>query len=162
MDMTLFAEAVMTGLIGLWMATGALDNWRFPELNRATVAQVMRMERMEQQYPEEFSHVAHRRVSDVRVVNLAFRLIVLWESLSAILLCLGSAMLAVAALTGGDIGFARNIAIAGALSFTVNWAGFLIGGNYLCYYYCHFEGQFTHFMLVIWGSLVCTLLVLSA
>jgi len=32
--MILIAQAVMTGLIGLWMVSGAFDNWRFPKLNR--------------------------------------------------------------------------------------------------------------------------------
>ncbi len=45
--------------------------------------------------------------------------------------------------------------------FTTIWAGFLIGGNYLCRFQNHFEGQFTHFLLVIWGSIVTTLLVLA-
>ena len=70
--MTLIAEAVMTGLIGLWMASGAIDNWRLPELNRATVARVMRLDLMEQQYPEDFAHVSHRRIDNPRVINLDF------------------------------------------------------------------------------------------
>jgi hypothetical protein len=34
----------------------------------------------------------------------------------------------------------------------MNWAGFLIGGNYFCYWYSHFPGQSTHFQLVLWGT----------
>ncbi|MGI9394132.1 MAG: hypothetical protein ACR2OY_05755, partial [Boseongicola sp.] len=31
------------------------------------------------------------------------------------------------ALSGGDSGIAKSVALAGALAFTTNWAGFLIG-----------------------------------
>lgn len=159
--MILLAEALMTGLIGLWMVTGAVDNWRFPDLNRAAVATVLRMERMAAQYPEEFAHVAHRRLTDDRVIRFLFRVVVLCETLAALLLCLGASLLAVAGLVGADPALAHTVALAGAMVFTAIWAGFLIGGNYFCYYYCHFEGQFTHFLLVIWGSIVTTLLVLA-
>jgi len=121
------------------------------------------MELMAEQYPSEFSQVAHRRVRDVRIINLSFWLVVVWETLAAILLCVGAFLLSKVALLGGDVTLARDIALAGALAFTVNWAGLLIGGNYFCYYFCHFEGQFTHFLLVIWGSLVTGLhIVLSS
>lgn len=158
--MLLLAETVMTGLIGVWMVTGALDNWRFPELNRAAVATVLRLDRMAEQYPDDFAHVAHRRVESDGLIRIGFRIIVIWESLAAILLCLGAGMLGIAWLAGGDPALARDVALAGALAFTINWAGFLIGGNYFCYYYCHFEGQFTHFILVIWGAVVVAFLAL--
>ncbi|MEM7213363.1 MAG: DUF2165 family protein [Pseudomonadota bacterium] len=159
--MLLLAETVMTGLIGVWMVTGAVDNWRFPELNRAAVETVLRMDRMAEQYPDDFAHVAHRRVTHDGLIRIGFRIIVIWESLAALLLCIGTALLGFATLTGTDPGLARDVALAGALTFTVNWAGFLIGGNYFCYYYCHFEGQFTHFMLVIWGAVVVAFLALA-
>lgn len=159
--MILFAEALMTGLIGLWMVTGAFDNWRFPDLNRAAVATVLRMDRMAEQYPDEFAHVAHRRLTDDGTIRALFRVVVLWESIAAILLCMGAAMLALSGLTGADPADARAVSLAGAMAFTANWAAFLIGGNYFCYYYCHFEGQFTHFLLVIWGSVVTAMLVLT-
>ena len=158
--MILYAEALMTGLIGLWMVTGALDNWRFPDLNRAAVATVLRMDRLAEQYPEEFAQVAHRRLTDDGVIRLLFRIVVLWESVAALLLCVGAALLALSGLFGADPATARAIALAGAMAFTANWAAFLIGGNYFCYYYCHFEGQFTHFLLVIWGSVVTGILML--
>lgn len=156
--MILMAEAVMTGLIGLWMLSGAFDNWRFPDLNRATVSRVMRLELMEEQYPEDFARVAHRRVNNPVVINIAFRLLTLWETFAAVLLCTGAALLGLAAITGTPTELGQDIALIGALAFTMNWAGFLIGGNYFCYYYCHFEGQFTHFMLLIWGAVVCAML----
>ena len=159
--MILIAEALMTGLVGLWMVTGAFDNWRFPDLNRAAVATVLRMDRMAEQYPEEFAQVAHRRLTDDRAIRFLFRMVVLWETIAALLLCLGALLLAFAGLVGTDPDPARTIALAGAMAFTATWAGFLIGGNYFCYYYCHFEGQFTHFLLVIWGSVVTAMLVLA-
>ena len=158
--MTLFALAVLTGLAGLWMATGVWDNWRFPEVNRRLVGEVMRLERLETAYPEVFAPVAHRRAS-ARSIRLCFRAVVLWETSAALLLCAGAAMLFGAALAGSEGAVARPVALLGALAFTATWAGFLAGGNYFLYYYCHFEGQMSHFMLLIWGTTTTLALLLA-
>ena len=158
--MTLIAAAVMVLLLGLWMLVGVWDNWRYPRINKDIVAQVMRLERMEQDYPNEFARVAHRRVSSESHISVAFWMVCLWESLATILLLIGAVLLGSASMNGADPETARNVALAGALVFTSNWAGFLIGGNYFLYYFCHFEGQFTHFLLLIWGAVVVTMLTL--
>lgn len=157
--MSLLALAIMAALPGLWMVTGVADNWRVPELNRATVERVMRLELMERDYPDDFARVAHRRVESRAVINTAFRLIVVIETLAAILLVGGAGLLALAALGVAEPALARSVALAGALVFTAVWGGFLIGGNYFCYYYCHYEGQFTHFLLAIWGSITVAVLM---
>ncbi len=97
----------MTGLPGLWMVSGALDNWSFPELNRTVVRRVPRMELLEEQYPDCFAPVAHRRIENPRVVDLVFRFIVHWETFTAILLCVGTVMLGLAAMSGSDGSLAR-------------------------------------------------------
>ncbi len=90
-----------------------------------------------------------------------FYLLVLWESVAALLLVVGTAWLAFALFGIADVEKARAVASLGALAFTMNWAGFLIGGNYFCYWYCHFPAQATHMMLALWGTLVVILLQLG-
>lgn len=159
--MVVFGLAAMTVFLGMWMTTGALDNIRYPELNRQVVARVLRLELMEQQYPEDFARIAHRRVKSDGVIRFLFALIVLFESVAALLLLFGSAALGLAALGFVELNIARDISLAGAIVFTGVWAGFLAGGNYFCYYFCHFEGQFTHFCLALWGAITCAVLILA-
>ncbi|MEL6205634.1 MAG: DUF2165 family protein [Pseudomonadota bacterium] len=156
----LIAQAVVTGCMAAWMVTGVFDNWRHPHLNLSAVAMVTRFDRMAEDFPQDFEVVKHRRVSDMRVIRGLFYLLVAWETVAAITLVGGTVALVMALGGAVDVELARLLAVLGALAFTVNWAGFLAGGNYFCYWYCHFAGQATHFMLLIWGILGTILLVI--
>jgi predicted small integral membrane protein len=160
MDVILIlVQCALTGGLAGWMITGVVDNWRYPDLNVEAVAMVTRFDLMAAQYPADFAHVKHRRIDDPRKIRALFRLIVLWETLAALLLTLGTGMLAAAAIGLVDVTLARAIAVLGATAFVMNWAGFLIGGNYFCYWYGHFPSQATHLMLAIWGILVLLVLI---
>lgn len=157
----LLAQAGMTACLAGWMIVAAADNWIHPKFNEEAVAMVMRFDRMRESYPEDYAHIAYRRIDDPRLIRLAFRAIVLWESLAALLLTVGALALLGALLGLVPAETARGIAILGALAFTANWAGFLIGGNWFCYWYCHVEGQATHFKLALWGSVAMVLIAIA-
>ena len=63
----------------------------------------------------------------------------------------GVALLAMAFLGLAEPETGRAVAMVGALCFTAIWAGFLVVGNYFCYWYCHEAGQNTHFQMTLWG-----------
>lgn len=152
--------AVMAGLTG-WMFTGVRDNWMYPRLNEAAVAHVVQFAFMAEQFPDEYAPVKHRKVGSPGVVRAMYYAIVLWETVALVLLALGTGALALALmdLVGGDT--ARGLAILGATAFTVNWFGFLVGGNHYCYWYCHQGSQHTHFALLLSGILTILLLALG-
>jgi predicted small integral membrane protein len=158
---SMLSLAALTLFPALWMATGALDNIRHPDLNRQVVSRVMRLELMEQQYPDDFARISHRRIKSDGLIRFLFGIIVLAELTAALLLLAGAIGLGLAAIGAADLATMRDIALAGAVVFTGVWAGFLAGGNYFCYYFCHFEGQFTHFCLAIWGAITCGILILA-
>lgn len=80
---------------------------------------------------------------------------VIMETIAALLLCAGAVLMTL------PLDVARLIALLGALAFTANWTGFLIGGEYFCYCYCHFGSQATHLILAIWVTLVSGLLLIN-
>lgn len=145
------SQAVAIALIASWLTIGAMDNIRHPTLNGAVTAEVMEMTRMQAAYPEDFALVAHRALTNKAIQGRAFMLVVLTETIVAVLLWLGA--LALAASLAGLIGAgtARGLAIMGATGFTAIWAGFLIVGNYFCYWYCHEGAQNTHYQMTLWG-----------
>lgn len=155
------AQTVLTFCLAGWMVSGVFNNWRFPRLNEAAVAMVMNFELMEATYPEDFAVVQHRKITNPKAVRAVFYLMVLSETLAALLLGSGAVLMALALLSAAPLDVARLIALLGALAFTVTWTGFLIGGEYFCYWYCHFGSQATHLMLAIWGTLVTGLLLLG-
>ena len=157
----LVAQCGLTLSIAAWIATGALDNWLHPRLNLDAVRMVVSLEAMAREYPAEYAGLAHRRMTDPRRIAALFYLIVAWESLTALLLLAGAALLGAAALGAETAEAGRMLATLGAVAFTLCWAGFLAGGNYFGYWYCHFPAQATHFFLAIWGSLVTGILILS-
>lgn len=147
----LLAQAAATLFLAGWMFTGVKDNWLFPDLNRAIVAMIMRIEKFEEMYPEEFTQIRHRRVENARIHRAVFALIVIWETLACIMLSLGVAALGLALCGIVSVDLARAVALLGAVQFTSVWAGFLVFGNHWIYWYCHEWGQNTHFQLVLWG-----------
>lgn len=153
-------QACLTASLAVWMAHGAWLNWRHPALNEEFVAAVMGLEGLEEEAPDVYSHVARRRVADRRLIRAAFQLIRLWETLVALVLAAGAALLAAAAFGAGPADAAQAVALVGATGFTLTWAAFLIGGDYFCYWYRYFSSQATHFLLAIWGT--ATIAVLAA
>lgn len=149
-----------TACIAAWMISGVVDNWRHPALNERAVADVLGLDGLATEAPEAYAEMKHRRVENRRLVRAAFYAIVLWESVAALLLSFGTVALGAALLGLADADAARGWAILGCLAFVVNWSGFLVGGNYFCYWYAQFPAQATHFFLVVWGVAGIVLLAL--
>jgi predicted small integral membrane protein len=156
----LLVEAALVAGLGTWMAVAVYDNWRHAKLNRDGVAMVMRFDIMERDYPDDFRLVAHRKVTNEGVITLAFQIIRLAETLAAVVLFAGVFGLLGAAFGTFDAEAARVFAMVGCAYFTLIWAGFIIGGNYFHYYYCHQWGQSNHFMFMYWGFFVLLVLMI--
>ncbi len=144
-------QSLALALPAAWLAIGVFDNIRHPELNGSVTAQVMDMRRMREEFPEDFARVAHRAITSAAIQRALFRVLVCAEL--AVMLALWIAVLALlwAFLSGGDAATARALALVAATGFTAIWAGFLIVGNYFCYWYCHEGAQNTHFQMTLWG-----------
>lgn len=155
----LLAQTAAVFFITAWLSTGVYENLFKPALNSTFTAQVLDMERMREEYPEAYVEVAHRRISNQSTQLLLFRLIVLWEIIAVVILWFATVVMITALFNGVDAQFARGLGILGALLFTSTWAGFLIVGNWFCYWFCHFEAQNTHFQMTLWG--MATLIFLA-
>ena len=155
------AQTTCVFLITAWLTTGVYENLFMPQLNSTFTAQVLDMARMREEYPDAYREVAHRRVSNPRVQVALFRLIVVWEVVAVSFLWLGTLAMALALAGGVDIGTAKGLGLIGALLFTCTWAGFLIAGNWFCYWFCHYEGQNTHFQMTLWGMATMIFLVVG-
>ncbi len=154
----LLAQLVSTGLLAAWLSTGVYDNLRHPDMNRAAIAEVMAMRRMREAYPEDFASVATRAVTNAHWHRQVFRLVVFAELIATGLLWLGVITLFGAMLGWGPRESATALAMLGGLAFTTIWAGFLIVGNYFCYWYCHEGAQNTHYQMTLWGTATLILL----
>ncbi len=162
MDMMLLvAQSATVLFLALWLTTGVLENLFFPKLNSTFTAEVLDMARMREAYPEAYADVAHRRVSNPAIQQWLFRLIVLWEVLATIALWVGfvTLLLSFFGQVASDIG--RALALLGALMFTATWAGFLIAGNWFCYWFCHEGAQNTHYQMTLWGLVTMVFLALA-
>jgi hypothetical protein len=154
----LLVEAALVAGLGSWMAVAVVDNWRHPRLNEEAVATVLRFDLMARDYPEDFALIAHRRIAAPRTIRRLFQAIRLAETVAAAAL-IGSALLHVLAAGGlVPVALATGAGIVSAAFFTLIWAGFLIGGNYFAYRYCHYCAQSNHLMLLFWGFLVLLVL----
>lgn len=147
----LIAQTVSVAAIAAWLSVGVYGNLRYPLNNELYTAQVMSMERLRAEYPEEFARVGHRAVTDRRVQIAAFRLAVLAELTAAVLLIAGVVTLVLALAGAASVETAKTIALLGALVFTSIWAGFLIVGDYFSYWFCHEGTQATHYHMTFWG-----------
>ena len=78
-------------------------------------------------------------------------MIVLAESLVALVLIVATIALAGAVTGLVHAETARIIACIGTLGFTAIWGAFLVGGQWVHYWVGHEGSQHTHFMLVLWG-----------
>jgi len=147
----LVSQTVSVLAIACWLATGVYDNICHPENNELYTAQVMSMERMQEEFPIEFARVAHRAVHDRTIQKIAFRIVVGAEFAACIMLFLGVAALLMALAGTGSVETGRSLALIGATMFTAIWAGFLVVGNYFCYWFSHEGGQNTHYQMTLWG-----------
>lgn len=147
----LIAQTVSVAAIAFWLATGVYDNIRYPLNNELFTAQVLSFERMRHDFPEEFARVAHRAIERRSAQLWAFRIAVLAELAACLVLIAGTVALLMALAGTGDIDTGRAVALLGATMFTAIWAGFLIVGNYFCYWFCHEGAQNTHYQMTLWG-----------
>ena len=153
---------IQTGAVLLlmsWLLTGVLENLFQPRINLEFTAEVLDMARMREAYPELYEQVAYRRIANPSVQKLLFWVIVCWETLSLIALGIGLVSLLGAMFMSTDPDVARQRALIGVFCFTSIWAGFLVAGNWFCYWFGHEGAQNTHFQLLQWG--VLTLILLS-
>ncbi len=147
----LIAQTIATGAAAAWMFTGLRDNILYPSQNEAYTSEVLEMRRIEEGFPEAFTPVAHRRITDRKTQLRLFRLVVLGEAVAFLLLALGTLALAGAVIGLVGVDLARGIAILGAAAFMAVWSGMLIVGNHFCYWFGHEGAQLTHYHMNIWG-----------
>jgi predicted small integral membrane protein len=151
------AQVVLVALQAAWLALGAYENIRRPEVNRVDVAKVLGLDAVAG-IPELYREIEHRRITDPAAIARVFAAVVAAECLVALALSAG-ALLLLASLFGlVGAGLASGIAILAVTGFTAIWAGFLIGGQWFYYWYGEY-GQRTHFFMTLWG--IATLLVLA-
>lgn len=155
------AQSVAVLFLAAWLTTGVLENLFFPKLNSTFTAEVLDMTRMREDYPEAYPDVAHRRISNPSIQKWLFRLIVAWEVLATIALWIGFAVLVLSLFGHVTSGTGRALALLGALMFTATWAGFLIAGNWFCYWFCHEGAQNTHFQMTLWGMATMVLIAIG-
>ena len=147
----LIAQTASVAAIAAWLATGVYDNIRYPRNNELFTAQVLSFERMRADFPEEFARVAHRAIDNRATQQWAFRIAVLAELAACLVLIAGTVALLMALVGTGSVETGRALALLGATMFTSVWAGFLIVGNYFCYWFCHEGAQNTHYQMTLWG-----------
>lgn len=155
----LLSQTVAVFLLAAWLTTGAWENVTRPSLNGVFTAEVLAMTRMERDYPEMFEMVAHRRITNPTTQKWLFRIIVAWEVAATVVLWVGVIALAAALAGFAPLEAARAYAVIGALMFTATWAGFLVAGNWFCYWFSHDGAQVTHFHMTLWGLATLILLV---
>ncbi len=161
METLLFlVEAALVAGLGVWMAVAVADNWRHPRLNEEAVAMVVRFDLMAREYPDDYAHLAHRRIDDPATIRRLFHAIRLIETTAAAALFISASLLVLAAAGAASAALATGAAIVATAFFTLIWGGFVIGGNYFAYWYCHQWAQSNHFMLMYWGFFVLIVLMI--
>ncbi len=159
--MILTAQTLAVFFLTAWLTIGVFENMFQPNLNRVYTSEVMDMTRMRDEYPEAYAEVAYRRVSDPFWQRFLFRVIVTWELLATIALWVGVVAMARVILGGLDIDTGRMFAVLGVMMFTATWSGFLVVGNWFCYWFSHEGGQNTHFQMTLWGLATMIFLVVA-
>ncbi|MEW9919216.1 DUF2165 family protein [Marimonas sp. MJW-29] len=149
-------------LMAAWLTTGVLDNLLHPFLNETYTAQVLDMERLRGDYPEAYAFVAYRRISSSKLRGRLFRAIVVWEIVATLALWASAIIFGLAFLGGASEATAIACGLFATGLFISVWAGFLIAGNYFCYWFGHEGGQNTHFQMLHWGMACAVLLVVAA
>lgn len=156
--MVLITQAASVFFLAAWLTIGVFENLFYADMNRAFTTEVLDFTRMRQDYPEAYARVAHRRVTNLAAQKWVFRLIVGWEIFTVLALWGASSALLLAALGCVSAELARALGLFAALSFTSTWAGFLIVGNWFCYWFCHEGAQNTHYQMTLWGIVTMILL----
>ena len=157
----LLAQIAALSGAAAWLSTGVWDNIVHPANNATFTAQVMGMTRMRDMYPDEFARVAHRAINSRATQRAAFRLVVAVELIAALVMWIGVGALALRLFGVGDPDTARALALLGATLFMSVWAGFLVVGNYFCYWFCHEWGQNTHYQMLFWGLMTMIFLAVT-
>ena len=145
-----------------WMTVGALENLFHPFLNETYTAEVMDMQRMREEYPEAYTHVAYRRLTNPTLRKRLFAFIVGAELLAMTLLWIAVVSVLLALLGAANAATALSLGLAGTAAFSSIWAGFLVVGNWFCYWFGHEGGQNTHFQMLQWGLLGTILLIAAS
>ena len=157
----LIVQGASVLFLALWLTTGVFENIFYPVLNSTFTAEVLDMKRMREDYPDAYELVAHRRISSEKIQLFLFRVVVVWELLAVLALWLAVVLFGMALFGAADVSTARTIGLLAALTFTTTWAGFLIIGNWFCYWFCHEGAQNTHFQMTLWGLATMVLLVVG-
>ena len=157
----LIAQATSVLFLALWLTTGVFENIFYPVLNSTFTAEVLDMTRMREDYPDAYALVAHRRINSAVVQSFLFRIVVVWELLAVVALWAAVVTLAMALFGSVEVSTARVLGVLATLAFTATWAGFLIIGNWFCYWFCHEGAQNTHFQMTLWGLATLVLLVVG-
>lgn len=155
----LVAQMVLVGLLAGWLVIGAYENWRAPDVNLDLIRDVCSMESIERDMPGVYALIARNKLTSESVQDFLFRLIVLFETLVAAGLVLGTGMLALAAMGAVDATLAQLVAGWSVLGFIIIWGLFLVGGNWFHYWVSHKGTQHTHYFMTIWGILTLAFLL---
>lgn len=158
-SMVLVAQGASVFFLAAWLSTGVFENLFYSKLNSTFTAEVLEMTRMREDYPDAYALVEHRRITNASVQRFLFRLIVAWELIACLVLWAGAVSLALVFTGQMEPETARLIGLLGTLLFTATWAGFLIVGNWFCYWFCHEGAQNTHYQMLLWGLGTMILLV---
>ena len=152
------AQTLSVAGLAAWLGTGVYDNLRHPGVNEAHTAEVLSMARMRRAYPDVFAVVAHRAITRRAAQLMAFRAVVAAELVVFAMLLAAVVALLMALWGTATLETARAIALIGAASFAAIWVGFLVVGNYFCYWLCHEGAQSTQYQMTLWGLAVAILL----
>lgn len=160
-SVVLICQMGMLFFLAAWLTTGVYENIRFPHINSEFTNQVLDMTRLRNETPDFYATVSHRRISSDRVHRLLFAVIVLWELMATIVLWVGVLALGMSLFGQVDPDTARAFALMGAFLFTCTWAGFLVAGNWFCYWMWHDAAQNTHFQMTLWGVSTMVLIIVA-
>lgn len=147
----LFAQTLHVVAMTVWLAVALRDNITAPRLNSDSIAEILRLDAMERDFPDYFAQLRVRRVTDPDRVRRLFRWILLGETLVVGALGIASVLMLLALAGVVETEMARAVALIAVAAFTAIWAAFLIGGNHFVYWLCHGNAQRTHFDLLLWG-----------
>lgn len=157
----LIAQTFSVFFLAAWLSTGVFENVVYPDLNRQFTSEVLDFTRMREDYPDAYARVAYRRISSPTKQNWLFRIIVAWEIVAVVALWGATVALVMSVFGLIEHDAARAFGLLGALFFTSTWAGFLIVGNWFCYWFCHEGAQNTHFQMTLWGFVTMILLAIN-
>jgi predicted small integral membrane protein len=149
----LASQCVLVGLLAGWLAIGAYENIRAPQVNLALVQDVFSMEAIAREMPDIYPMVKRNRVTSPAVHKALFAVIVGFETIVALGLVVGTGLLGLAIFGLVDPPYARLFSGWAVLGFTLIWGMFLVGGNWFHYWVSHKQTQHTHYFMTFWGIL---------